>query len=276
MSYKTILVHITPGTRCIARLDLAIKLAMKYDASLVALYALPPFIAQGCIMAQMGQEVIAIQKKAATELMAKTQEDLRKHTSSLDFENIKWLSSFDEPLDAICAQAKYADLVVIGQSDPSDDSGIPLDFPQQLILSAGRPILIVPYIGSYSTVGKNIIVAWNASREATRAVKDAIPLLKLAENVHVVAVDSGYGEHESFPCTDIVNYLAQHGVNVDGHRSQGGQIDIGNVLLSRAADISADLIVMGGYGHSRLREWVLGGATRTILESMTIPVLMSH
>ena len=205
MSYKTILVHITPGTRCIVRLDLAINLAMKYDASLVALHALPPFIAQGCIMAQMGQEVIAIQKKAATELMAKTQEDLRKHTSSLDFENIKWLSSFDEPLDAICAQAKYADLVVIGQSDPSDDSGIPLDFPQQLILSAGQPILIVPYIGSYSTVGKNIIVAWNASREATRAVKDAIPLLKLAENVHVVAVYSVYGEHESVPCTDSVN-----------------------------------------------------------------------
>ena len=276
MSYKTILVHITPGTRCIVRLDLAINLAMKYDASLVALHALPPFKAQGYIMAQMGQEVIAIQKKAATELMAKTQEDLRKHTSSLDFENIKWLSSFDEPIDAICAQAKYADLVVIGQSDPSDDSGIPLDFPQQLILSAGRPVLILPKFGSFSTVGKNIIVAWNASREAARAVTDAIPLLKRAANVHIMVVDSGYGEHERFPCTDIANYLAQYGVNVDLHRSSGSQIDIGNELLSRAADMSADLLVMGGYGHSRLREWVLGGATRTILESMTLPVLMSH
>ncbi len=276
MSYKTILVHITHDTRCIVRLDLAIKLAMKYDASLVALHALSPFIAQGYIMDQMGQEVIAAQKKAATELIAKTEEGLRKHTSSLDFENIEWLSSFDEPLDAMCAHAKYADLVVIGQSDPSDDSGTQLDFPQRLILSAGRPVLIFPKIGSFSTVGKNIIVAWNASREATRAVTDAIPLLKRAENVHVMAVDSGYGEHGNFPGTEIANYLAQHEVNVDVLKNPGGKIDIGNELLSRAADISADLIVMGGYGHSRLREWVLGGATRTILESMTIPVLMSH
>ena len=276
MSYKTILVHIAPGTRCIVRLDLAIKLAREYDASLVALHALSPFLTQVCIIAQMGQEVIAAQKKAAAELIAKTEEQLRKHTSSLDFENIEWLSSIDEPLDAMCERAKYADLVVIGQSDPSDDPGTLLDFPQQLILSVGRPVLILPKIGSFSTVGKNIIVAWNASGEATRAVTDAIPLLKRAENVHIMAVDSGDGEHERLPCTDIVNYLAQHGVNVDLHRSPGGQIDIGKELISRAADISADLIVMGGYGHSRLREWVLGGATRTILESMTIPVLMSH
>jgi nucleotide-binding universal stress UspA family protein len=216
------------------------------------------------------------QKKAATELMAKTEEGLRMHTSSLDFKNIEWLSSFDEPLDAMCARAKYADLVVIGQSDPSDDSGTELDFPQRLILSAGRPVLILPKIGSFSTVGKNIIVAWNTSREATRAVTDAIPLLKRAENVHIMAVDSEYGEHGNIPGTEIANYLAQHEVNVDVLRNPGGEIDIGNELLSRAADISADLIVMGGYGHSRLREWVLGGATRTILESMTIPVLMSH
>lgn len=276
MSYKTILVHIAPGTRCVVRLDLAIKLAREYDASLVALHALSPFLTQVCIIAQMGQEVIAAQKKAAAELIAKTEEQLRKHTSSLDFENIEWLSSIDEPLDAMCERAKYADLVVIGQSDPSDDPGTLLDFPQQLILSVERPVLILPKIGSFSTVGKNIIVAWNASREATRAVTDAIPLLKRAENVHVMVVDSAYDEHERLPCTDIVNYLAQHGVNADLHRSPGGQIDIGKELISRAADISADLIVMGGYGHSRLREWVLGGATRTILESMTIPVLMSH
>jgi nucleotide-binding universal stress UspA family protein len=276
MRYKTILVHIAPGTRCIVRLDLAIKLAMEYDASLVALHASSPFLTQVCIIAKMGQEVIAAQKKAATELIAKTEEQLRKHTSSLGFENIEWLSSIDEPLDAMCERAKYADLVVVGQSDPSDDPGTLLDFPQQLILSAGRPVLVLPKNGSFSTVGKNIIVAWNASREATRAVTDAIPLLKRAENVHVMTVDFGNSEHERVPCTDIVNYLAKHGVNVDLHRSPGDQIDVGNELLSRAADISADLIVMGGYGHSRLREWVLGGATRRILESMTIPVLMSH
>ncbi len=276
MSYKTILVHITPDARCLARLDMAINLAKTFDASLVGLHALLPFTPPGYIMMQMGPEIIEAQKKATTELLAKTEEKLRKHASSHDFANIEWLKVHDEPLDAMNAQAKYADLLIIGQSDPDDDSGTPLDFPQRLVLSAGRPVLIVPKAGSFQAICKNIIVAWNASREATRAVTDAIPLLKRANSVHVMAIGSGYGEQESLPGTEIAKYLARHDVKVEVEINPGGEIDIGNELLSRTADLSADLIVMGGYGHSRLREWVLGGATHTILESMTVPVLMSH
>lgn len=276
MSYKTILVHITPGTRCLVRLEMAIDLARSFDASLLAVHALLPYTPPGYIMPQIVPEILQAQQKTVTELMANTEKDLRKHASSLGFEAIEWINLIHDPLDALCMRAKYADLVVIGQSDPDDTSGTPLDFPERLVLSAGRPVLIVPNIGSFPTMGKIALIAWNASREATRAVTDAIPLLKRAKIVHVMAVGAGHGEQGNIPGTEVANYLARHGINVDVIRDPGGEIDIGNELLSRAADMSADLIVMGGYGHSRLREWVLGGATKTILESMTAPVLMSH
>jgi len=176
----------------------------------------------------------------------------------------------------VTLHARYADLVLIGQTDASDDSKVPTDFPERLVLAAGRPVLILPAVGKFATIGKRILIAWNPSREATRAVTDAIPLLQRADNVHVMAVNPKAGEHGSVPGADIGLYLARHGVRVDVKTDHGAEIDVGNELLSRAADLDADLIVMGGYGHSRLKEWVLGGATRTILESMTAPVLMSH
>ena len=143
------------------------------------------------------------------------------------------------------------------------------------MLAAGRPVLILPSAGSFPTIGKRILIAWSLSREATRAVTDADPLLRLADTVHVMAV-MRRDEHGDVPGADIGLYLARHGVRVQVKSDQGAEIDVGNELLSRAADLDADLIVMGGYGHSRLKEWVLGGATRTILASMTAPVLMSH
>jgi nucleotide-binding universal stress UspA family protein len=189
---------------------------------------------------------------------------------------VEWRSAVEDLVDAMTLHARYADLVVIGQTDASENSHVPADFPERLVLAGGRPVLILPAVGSFATIGKRILVAWNPSREATRAVTDAIPLLQRADNVHVMAVNPKAGEHGSVPGADIGLYLARHGVRVEIKADHGAEIDVGNELLSRAADLDADLIVMGGYGHSRLKEWVLGGATRTILESMTAPVLMSH
>jgi nucleotide-binding universal stress UspA family protein len=173
-------------------------------------------------------------------------------------------------------QARYADLIVIGQSGTGGDSEVDKVFPERLILVAGRPVLVVPEIGDFPCVGKRIIVAWNASREAARAVTNAIPFLKLADKVYVMTVQPKASENESIATEQIVQYLSRHGVGVEVEESHGVEIGVANELLSRASDLSVDLLVMGCYGHSRVREWILGGATRTILESMTIPVLMSH
>jgi nucleotide-binding universal stress UspA family protein len=276
MSYKTILVHIDPGKRSPVRVDVAIRLAQQHDAHLVALHALAPFEPPGYVMAEMGPAIIENQRHAAATEMARTETEFNKQVLAAGLRDAEWRTAIDDPVDAMTLHARYADLVVIGQTDASDSSNVAADFPERLVLAAGRPVLILPSVGTFATLGRRILVAWNPSREATRAVTDAIPLLRLADMVHVMAVNPKAAEHGTVAGADIGLYLARHGVRVEIKTDHGAEIDVGNELLSRAADLDADLIVMGGYGHSRLKEWVLGGATRTILESMTTPVLMSH
>jgi nucleotide-binding universal stress UspA family protein len=276
MSYKTILVHIDPGKNCEKRLEAAINLAREYDAYLVGLYAFSPYIPPGYIMAHMGAEIQAAQNKIAVESMSRTEEVFRKQTAAAGLDNIEWQTVYDDPVHAFSSHAQYADLVVIGQSDAAEDSGAAMDFPERLVLTAGRPVLILPNTGYFPSIGKRVLVAWNASQEATRAVSNAIPFLKAADNVYVMAVNSKTSKGDIIQSENMVRYLERLGVRAVVKDINGVEIDVGNELLSSASDLSADLIVMGCYGHSRLREWVLGGVTRTILDSMTIPVLMSH
>jgi nucleotide-binding universal stress UspA family protein len=139
-------------------------------------------------------------------------------------------------------------------------------------------VLVVPYAGRFGECGRRVLVAWNASRAATRAVNDAMPLLARAETVTVLCIDPAADgrAHGETPGMDIAVHLARHAVKARVETTVSGGIGVGNALLSRVSDIGADLLVMGAYGHARVRELLLGGATRTILESMTLPVLMSH
>jgi len=258
------------------RVEVAIRLAQQHEAHLVGLHVLAPFDPPGYVLAEMGPALIDSQKHAAAAESVRAEQLFGKQTAAAGLSNIEWRHAVDDPVYATTLHARYADLVVVGQSDSTDGSNNGSDFPGRLALAAGRPILILPSAGSFPSLGKRILVAWNASRESTRAVTDAIPMLRLADKVNVMAVNPTAGEHGSMPGADIGLYLARHGVRVDVKVDHGAEIDVGNELLSRAADLDADLIVMGAYGHSRLAESVLGGATRTILESMTAPVLMSH
>lgn len=276
MGYKTILVHIDSGKRCAVRVEVAMRLARQHDAHLVALNAAAPFEPPGYVLAEMGSAIIDAQKHATAAEMARAESEFTKQTAAAGFRNAEWRSAIHDPVEAMTLHARYADLVVIGQYEAAGSPGTPSDFPERLVLAAGRPVLVLPSAGSFPSIGKRILVAWNPSREATRAVTDAIPMLRLAEAVHVMAVNPRPDEHGSVPGADIGLFLARHGVRVEVKADQGAEIDVGNELLSRAADLDVDLIVMGCYGHSRMKEWVLGGATRTILESMTAPVLMSH
>ena len=135
----------------------------------------------------------------------------------------------------------------------------------------------MPYTGTFQRFGEHVVVAWDASREAGRALIDALPLLRRARQVTVMVIDAEKNRrHGAEPGADIGLFLARHGVKVQVLRESASPMDIGNFLLSRLADLDADLLVMGAYGHTRLREIVTGGVTRTLLESMTLPVLMSH
>lgn len=173
--------------------------------------------------------------------------------------------------------ARYADLVVVGQRWTEYD-GLTYPDPAHVVLDAGCPVLVVPAVGQFDRIERHAIIAWNASREAARAVRDALPLLKHVRSVTVLAVDPKQSPHEhgEDPGADIARHLARHGIKVEIELCAGAHSNPADILLSKASDYGSDLIVMGAYGHSRVRELVLGGVTRSILRQMTVPVLMSH
>jgi nucleotide-binding universal stress UspA family protein len=180
--------------------------------------------------------------------------------------------------ELVALHARHADLVVLGQADPEDGPPSAAGTVAAALFDSGRPVLVVPYAGTFVTAGRRVLVGWNASREAARAVNDALPLLVGAEVVTVSAVNPrrGLDGHGDEPGADIALHLARHGVKVDVEHSAAPEIEAADILLNRASELSADLLVVGAYGHSRLREMILGGVTRSLLRQMTVPVLMSH
>lgn len=275
MPFRDILVHVDEGKSCESRLAVAARLAAAHQARLTGLFTrLLPRL-PGYVSAQLGPEVQLMQDKYAREVAARAQEAFNK-AAGLAGVSTEWRVAEGDAIEAVALHTRYADLVVVGQTDPDSEDQSRL--ADHLVLDAGRPVLVVPYVGRYETMGRKVIVAWNASREATRAVNDAMPFLQAAEKVTVLAINptGGPNGHGDVPGADICLHLARHEVKAEAAYLKAEDIDVGNMLLSRIADEDADLLVMGAYGRSRLREIVLGGATRHILDHMTVPVLMSH
>ena len=171
--------------------------------------------------------------------------------------------------------ARRFDLSIVGQAEP-ESSAVEEIIAESALFESGRPVIIVPYIQKAPLKLDNVMVCWDGSRAAARAIADSMPLLAKAGRVEVVIVTNERGKQDEIEGADMGEHLARHGLNVDVKRTALGDIDVADVLLSHAADAGSDFIVMGGYGHSRLREFVLGGVTRSIFRSMTAPVLMSH
>jgi nucleotide-binding universal stress UspA family protein len=281
MSYKDLLVGLDSDASARERIEIAAALAERFAAHLVGLYPLPMPEAprhfgyyDPALLNPFFEELRARARDAAD----KTRE-VFEHIASLHGVSAEW-REIPEGADADPAvHARYADLAILGQLDP--DSGEPdmiRPRPEQVTLASGRPILVVPYAGNFPNLGRRVVIGWNASREAARAVNDAMPLLTAAEIVSILTIDPREGPraHGELPGADISLHLARHGVKAEIERTVSADLPVGEALLSRAADLGADLLVMGAYGHSRARELLLGGATRSLLRSMTLPVLMSH
>jgi len=279
MPYRTILLHLDRGARTKERLELAFALAASHDAHLTGMFALSSPRIPSYALAEAGPVMAEAEKRQRAEAIQAGEAVFRAAMARNPGVKAEWRATTRDALGAALVSARYADIVVTGQLPPlrEDDTAMARDFCQELVLAAGRPVLFVPYAGHFESVGKRVLVAWNASRESARAVTDALPILQRADNVQVVAFEPVQGdEHGEIPGADISLYLARHGVKVTAAQQRSGGVDVGAQVLSRAADLDADLIVLGAYGHSRLREIVLGGVTRTLLESMTVPTLMSH
>ena len=177
--------------------------------------------------------------------------------------------------DQFARMARRFDLAIVGQAQP-EMSTMEQIIGETTLFESGRPMIMVPYIQKAPFKTGNVMICWDGSRTAARAVADAIPILGKSSRIEIVSVTSERGKKDEIEGVDIGQHLARHGLKVDVHRISKGNIDVADALLSHAADSAADLMVMGGYGHSRLREFVLGGVTRSIFQSMTLPVLLSH
>lgn len=275
MSYKTILVHIDAGESWPGRLGVAQRLAQRFDAHLVGLYALSSIRFPGYAL-PTAAAALAEAERAAQTLAEQARNQFERSTHLAGLTGAEWRESVDDADEVVPLHARYADLLVIGQSDPERATGVEPGFANRVVLATGRPVLVMPWAGEFKSVGQRVLVAWSATREAARAVADALPLLRAAEKVTVACVNAKEAAQGVEPGADVALYLARHGVRAEASKLLGSHIDAGNQLLSYAADLAVDLVVMGAYGHSRVSEVVLGGVTRTLMESMTAPVLMSH
>jgi nucleotide-binding universal stress UspA family protein len=278
MGYKTILVHCDADPKVAHRLAIAVELAKRDGAYLVGVHIQEPFDAPAMFDGTVAMDsVFTVFEETAKANLASAKAAFAKAVKGAEL-STEWRSE-DGYMDArLAVHARYADLTVLGQADPGAPSFTPLNLPEAMALSTGRPVLVVPHVGASPDVAKTVMLCWNASRESARAASDALPLLRAAAKVIVLCVDprsSAHG-HGAEPGADVAAWLSRHGVTVAVQRDVAADSDVGNVILSRAADLDVGLIVMGLYGHSRLRETVLGGASRTLLASMTVPLFVSH
>ena len=274
---KDIVVNLSvPQNRDVAG-DFAVSIASAFEAHLAGVAfvydPVPPVITMGGIPTEVLEGLRRANEDAAKAVIAEFDRLARR--TGLSAESRIVPATFVGAADTFAQAARRFDLSVVGQPEPNRLA------PEELIIegalfASGRPVVVVPYIRKSGLALGRVLVCWDGSRNAARAIADAMPFLVKAKTVEVVIVANEPGKSDEVPGADIGQHLARHGLRVEVQRIFSRDMDVASTILSHAADTSADFIVMGGYGHSRVREFILGGATRGILTAMTVPALMSH
>ena len=280
MTIRDLLVHIDQTQAAQVRLEAGLKLAEHFGAHLTALYLVAePFMRSAAgfhLPADVVREHLHHAEAEAEPVFAAARQAAER--CGVELETRLETGSL-ERLPAVLARiARNADLVVVGEPRPEESGMDEVALVEAAFMDTGRPALVVPYVGARALPPERILVAWDGSREAARAVHDALPLLRQAEEVVILIVDAGklgprFGPQ---PGAGILAHLGRHEVAVRVKAVESGDAAIVGLILMQAAAEKADLLVMGGYGHSRLREMILGGVTRHMLERMSLPVLFAH
>lgn len=280
MPIKTIAVSLVDIERQDAVMTAAFQIANAHDAHVTGIYVVP------------SPEVIAIPATfgaVATDLAHKHHFEEHAEAVKQKFEEAarqngvraEWRQVVSETgslADAVLKHAPYGDLIVAGQVSDITSHAIERDYVERLLLEFGRPVLIIPNMGKFETIGTRVIIGWNATREALRAAFDAVPLMSGAKEVELLWANAR-DERDiagDLPGAELAAVLARHDIKVTAQSISAPELAPADALLNEAADKNADLIVIGAYGHSRLRQIVFGGVTRSLLQNMTAPVLMSH
>jgi nucleotide-binding universal stress UspA family protein len=274
---KDIIISLSPGaTRDLAG-DYAVSIAEAFNAHIAGIaFAYDPVL-PASVMGGISADVFDVQRqeneKAAKAAIALFETSAKR--AGVSAESRLLTATIAGAADMFAALARRFDLAVVPQVTPNTVA------PDELLMEAslfesGRPVVIVPYIQKAPLNLDRVICCWDGSRTAARAIGDAMPFLTKAKAVDLVIVGKGKMNEKELTGADMGAHLARHGLKVEVKRIPASDLDVANAVLSYVADSGAEFVVMGGYGHSRLREYILGGATRGILASMTVPVLMSH
>jgi nucleotide-binding universal stress UspA family protein len=278
MGFKDILVHVDSTPASDIRLRLAISIGRRFGARLSGLHVtpnpdVPPYFKPSAVA-----RIARLYRESAREAAVLAEAHFHDATKNIDVDT-SW-QSVDGDIAAVLAErARLSDLLVLGQHDTENPRTIAaFTTPERVVVAAGTPILVVPTSGTFDDVGRHVLVAWDGSQASARAVRDAMPLLQAAEQVSLVAVDAdrqGHMHPTANPA-ELAAHLVRHGVPATATEVSVGEKSVTNILLVHAAQLGADLLVMGAYGHPRLWEFWLGGTTKALLETAAIPVLISH
>jgi nucleotide-binding universal stress UspA family protein len=274
---KDIVVNLTGGAPQEFAADYAISLARLFDAHIAGVGFIYEPVIPGSVLGGIPTDLIEAQReentKAAKEATRRFEAAAGRAGLSAEVRILD--ASVAGAADLFGRIARRFDLAVVGQARPKEGASEEL-LIEGALFESGRPVVVVPYVQTQGVTLERVLVLWDGSRPATRAIADALPFLRRAKAIDIVAVSGERGKGSELVGTNMARHLARHGLAVELKRVSAGSVDVPSAIRSQIAETGADFIVMGGYGHSRLREFILGGVTRTILTSSTIPALMSH
>jgi nucleotide-binding universal stress UspA family protein len=279
MTFKAMLVHLDDSPWSDGRVEVAVRLAQRFGCALAGVYLRPKAELTPSVAAVLPEQAVEQRLLESGQAQDRAKARFGERARPLGAAEAEFRAPAGDPLDAALAHSRCADLTIVGHAEPSDPSAFfARRLAEHVLLGSGAPMLSLPRSVPAGDLGGHPLIAWDGGREAARAVRDALPMLIRASRVTVVSATrepSGYDDVEQSQGR-LVAYLSKHGIDAQSKRVEGAGSELAERLLSQAADVGADLIIMGGYGHARARELVLGGATRSMLRATTVPVFMSH
>ena len=279
MSYKNILVHLDNSNGCRNRLEAAFAVARDFDARLAGLFVVPNYIVPSYVEAQISVDLITDVTDRALARARETLEEYRKLAQEAGVE-LQARVLEGQLIPMLREHSKYADLLLLGQDDPADPDNTSYGLADALLFEGACPCLIVPHSGKLAAPGKRVLLTWNASRESARALRAALPLLQRAETVVTLSSEPGDGSGEvaeGHPHAQaLASFLESHGIVAVSSGISDPDANASDAIVGQAQEMDADVIVMGAYGHARLREIILGGVTRDLLKRAPVCLLMAH
>lgn len=277
MSFRTIIANLNEVSNNTAVMATAAALAREFEAAVTGLYVIPAARVYPSAHYEPIPEMFEAHRKHFDHQTQSVRAAFNAVFAGSSVRGGLRVENSPSPLicEAVIERGRTCDLVLVSQTEKSSRRGVELDFVPRVALAVGRPVMVLPLDLPLRSLPESVVIGWNGSREAARAVFDSLPFIKRAKTVHLVWVDPPGGQRQA-PGEDLVRSLKQHGVEVQVESRASHGEDAGDILLKQAKNLGAGLLVVGAYGHSRLAEFILGGVTRTVLRHMKCPVLLSH